>query len=297
MTEDSSIRTDRPEAPRSAGRSSKAVLAIAAMTLAALACTCGLIPSTQEILSRVELPDSEELFEAVGTVESFAQDNGTEFPTRATSTPRSDAAVSGGNPLPALIDQGRVEVENVQSNEEGQTQGPLLTVQLTNPESGEVVVDVPCGLIFHPGSEDDQRMMVIQPASAELSAFGTAQVSPYVICIDSGKDAPDLAAIYRVGVMAEGELLKIAECICEEDLSDELSAEAGFDQFGVQFAVWAVSDGEPLSMFSGEDMPEGGAVDDMFGEEFGDMFAGLEQLFIAPAQEWLDRCGIEIQSE
>lgn len=298
MTHDSSTMAERGgDTPRSAAHSSRTILAIAAMALVALACTCGLIPSTEEILSRVEFPESEELLEAMETVESFGGTDGTESSAGATSTPRSGSAVSAGNPLPALIDQGLVEVESVQSNEGGQTQGPILTVQLTNLESGEVVVDVPCGLIFHPGSEEDQRMMVIQPASGELSASGTTQISPYVICIDSGKDAPDLNAIYQVGVMAEGDLLKIAQCICQEELSDDLDAQAGFDQFGIQFAVWAVSDGEPLMSFTGEGMPEGGAADDLFGEEFGDMFAELEQLFLAPAQEWLDRCGIELESE
>lgn len=297
MRESSLPATGQPERARSMLLRTNTVLFLSSLALAALACTCGLIPSTQEILSRVEFPENEELSGAMETVESFGDTDATESSTGATSTPRSGSAVSGGNPLPALIDQGRVEVETVQSNEGGQTQGPILTVQLTNLESGEVVVDVPCGLIFHPGSEEDQRMMVIQPASGELSASGTTQISPYVICIDSGKDAPDLNATYQVGVMAEGDLLKIAQCICQEELSDEFDAQAGFDQFGVQFAVWAVSDGEPLTSFTGEGMPEGGAADDMFGEEFGDMFAELEQFFLAPAQEWLDRCGIELESE
>lgn len=270
-------------------RRPKAVLAISVLALAALACTCGLIPSASELLSGVDLPESGELIEAVESAESFAgsASNGTQAGPTATRRPAGSAA--GGSPLPALMDEGRITVEDINANEDGQTQGPILTVQITNLETGEVIVDVPCGLIFHPGSDQDQRMMVIQPASAELTGAGSAQVSPYVICIDASKAAPDLGATYQVGVMAEGELLKMAECLCDYEL------EAGFEQVGVQFAVWAVSGGSSLDAFLSEDRAEGGAADDLFGDELGDMFAELEQLFVAPAQEWLDRCGIELE--
>lgn len=284
-----------PTQPEPAFKRRKVEVFVSLLALAALACTCGLLPSFNDLLSDADLPDAEGLIESLSTSESSGPEGPEVEPTR----PATQAADQSDDPLPGpglplLIEQGAVSMESVQANTSGQTQGPILTVQLTNLESGEVVADVPCGLIFEPISGDIQRMMVIQPGSAALPGSGQAELSPYVICIDADKSAPEAGATYQIGRMAAGELLKMAECLCEYELGDEVSLESGFDQFGVQFAVWAVSGGGSLNSFF-EGLPEGGAVDDFLGEEGNELLSQLEMLMIAPAEQWLERCDIQLE--
>jgi hypothetical protein len=141
--------------------------------------------------------------------------------------------------------------------------------------------------------------MVIQEASDSLQPGEEATLTPYVVCIDSSSAIPELGSTYSIGVMATGDLLKLAECICEETLADiELDPLAFTDQFGLQFAVWTVSDGLSFEeMF--EDMEEaGGALGEIgaedFTEEMEDLFGGIMEMFQGVGQDWLEKCQIEI---
>jgi len=146
--------------------------------------------------------------------------------------------------------------------------------------------------------------MVIQPAEAVLPAGGEGELQPYVICIDADRAGPSVGSSYALGVMAAGDLLKLAECICQEDLT-AMEESMDFDSiFGLQMAVWQVSGGVPdfQSMFD-QVSEEGGALGGLVGEELGDLGMDLQQLadlmdelFGASVQEWLDKCDIQPQS-
>jgi hypothetical protein len=203
------------------------------------------------------------------------------------------------------VQQGSVQldeavIEHVESISEDETSGWILTVLATNPTSDEIVVTIPCGLIFEPGPEsDEQRLMVVQEASATLLPGENAALTPYVVCIDSSNAIPGTGSTYHVGVMATGDLLKLAQCVCNETLADyEMDPMAFMDQFGLQFAVWSVSDELSFEdMF--EDMEEaGGALGEIgaedFGEELGGLLGGVREMFQGFGQEWLEKCQIEI---
>jgi hypothetical protein len=100
--------------------------------------------------------------------------------------------------------------------------------------------------------------------------------------------------------MATGDLLKLAQCICNETLADiEVDPTAFFDQFGLQFAIWTVSDGLSFDeMFEDMEEAEGalgqiGTVD--FGEGLEDLLGGITSILQAGGQEWLEKCDIEIK--
>jgi hypothetical protein len=208
-----------------------------------------------------------------------------------TAEPSGEDAQSPG--LPALLVDGGIE-----ANADGETQGPILTVQLTNPENQEVLIEIPCGLIFAPETAaDEQRLMSIQPASAVVPGGGTSQIEPYVICIDASRAAPSLGTTYEVGEMASGDLLKLAECVCQEDLSASDEMDLGFGSVGVQFAVWAVSSDMNFEEMLADEGGGEGALDDVLGEQGGELLGLMQDLLLAPAQEWLDRCGIEVQAK
>lgn len=252
------------------------VLTLFVAVLATLACTCGNLLDPTQLVRAVAPAEIVEDLEAFETVQ--APGNG---------------AVDGAA-LPDLLESGSLELESIGTTEAGETQGPILSLQLVNPTSGELIVEIPCGLIFQPKESGDQRMMTIQLASAMVPAGGSVQLSPYVVCIDPESAAPSSASTYEVGLMAQSDLLKLAECICDEPLEDNLSAEAGFETIGIQLAVWAVSSGQPL-----DDIISGGFGDDsaaggVMGEEMGGLFEGMMEMVLAPARQVLERCQVTI---
>lgn len=273
-------------------RRRKLHLALGFLSLAALACTCTALGSPGELFGGL-LP--EEVDEAVEGARATLAEPTEEEEVPPTDRPEPSPQAETAPGLPGLLAAGRVASEGVEANSEGQIQGPILTVQLTNPESEEVVVEVPCGLIFRPETaEDEQRLMSIQPASTTLSGDGSAQVEPYVICIDADRAAPSLGTAYEVGEMASGDLLKLAECLCEEELA---GSTFGMEQMGVQFAVWSVSSGMSMEeMLTGGGEGEG-ALGEFLGEEGEELFGMMQEMFVAPAQEILERCDIELEQK
>ena len=201
---------------------------------------------------------------------------------------------------PEFLQLGEAVLDGVVSTSEGETEGRILTVQISNPGNDEVLVTIPCGLIFKPEpSSDEQQLMVIQQASATIPSGESANLTPYVICVESSKAVPGTGSTYQVGVMATGDLLKFAQCICDETLVDiETDPLAAMDQLGLQFSVWMVSDG--LSM---DEMIEGmedaeGALGQIgvtgLPEGMEDLVGGVMEMFQGFGQEWLEKCDIEI---
>ena len=201
---------------------------------------------------------------------------------------------------PAFLQIGEAVLDSVVSTSEGETEGRILTVQITNPGNDEVLVTIPCGLIFKPEpGRDEQQLMVIQQASATIPPGESANLTPYVICVESSKAVPESGSTYQVGVMATGDLLKLAQCICNETLVDiETYPIAAMDQLGLQFYVWMVSDGLSMDeMIEGMEEAEGalgqiGATGLPEGME--DLFSGLMEMFQDFGQDWLEKCDIEI---
>jgi hypothetical protein len=163
-------------------------------------------------------------------------------------------------------------------------------------KSGEAFVQFPCGLILEPeeGSGDLQRLMVIQDDGLSVPAGVSAEFSPYVICIDAGAGIPAFQAGYRVGTIAEGELLKLAECICERKLVSEDEDPLAYlgEQIGLQFAVWQVSGGLLPEELVDQLDQGGGAMDD-FSELF-EMFEAMGEM-VPDYVDWIETCGVKIE--
>jgi hypothetical protein len=221
------------------------------------------------------------------------------------ASPPDEMDTPESEPIPEPIGQGADQlgealVERVESTSDDETYGEILTVYVTNPTTAEIVVTIPCGLIFEPGpGSEEQRLMVIQEASASLQPGEETTLTPYVICIDSSRDVPDDGSTYQIGVTASGDLLKLAQCICAETLEDiETDPLAFMDVFGLQFAVWSVSDGLSFDEMLDSMEEAGGALGEVgaaeFPEEIGDLVGGVMEMFQGGGQEWLEKCQIEI---
>ncbi len=203
--------------------------------------------------------------------------------------PATNGGTTPGEITPSAIgvgfDLGGATLEGVTSTAEGFTAGQILTVAVTNPGNDPVKVTIPCGLIFNPPTgSGEQMLMVVQGVVEDIPAGGTAELKPYVVCIESSAHAPGEGSAYQVGTMTEGKLLNLADCFCREKLNPDVTA---FQEIlGVQFATWMVAD--DLNMDELTSDPGEGASGEMM-EAFGSMM----DTFTKPAQQWLDKCGIE----
>ena len=172
------------------------------------------------------------------------------------------------------------------------TQGQLLEVVITNHSGEEISFEIPAGLVFAPEDEGDQDLMVLDAVVVELDPGETITFEPYVICIESSDSAPSQTSVYTIDRMETGELLNFADCVDQEG-DGHLSA----DDFGLQFAVWRVADGDDFLQIS--ELPEdptGAMGDIMENWESTGMLEAMQNMWQMYSQEWLDRCQISSEN-
>ena len=203
-----------------------------------------------------------------------------------TPSPAVAAALSGAD-LSGQVGRGDLTLVDITAN--GDIAGPGVEVAIRNPGPEDVHVVIPCGFVFTPDDSGDQRLMVVQEASATIPAGGEGALSAYVVCIDSGSAAPSGGAGYGLGSMQSGDLLRLAQCACGEDLGGSADPLAGM---GVMTAGWMISNGQSFSDMMTSDSE--GAINQVFGGGGAEAFAGMLSFLEEPANEWLDRCGIEL---
>ena len=159
--------------------------------------------------------------------------------------------------------------------------GPIISLQVTNPGTQQVLTTIPCGLVFVPDDNTLQRLMVLQAYSATVSAGGSATLTPYVACIDDSKHAPATGATYTIGNFATADLLKLATCVCTQPLT--FKTDVG-RELGLQVAIWHTAD----SQFPGN----------ITSSPFGPAIQPFLKIGLATANGWLTSCGwpaIQIQ--
>jgi low density lipoprotein receptor-related protein 5/6 len=178
-------------------------------------------------------------------------------------------------------------------------------VGLENPSGialefvGDVFVRIPCGTVFEPsddGEDSPQRLMVIQEASTLVPAGGQAELYPYVICIDSNRGLPGRSTEYQIKAPVSGDLYKLADCICDENLvSEEEDPMLNMgQQAGLQLSVWQVSGGLDFDELMAE-AESAGAGDSALGS-YSELIQMSQEIFSTLPQyvDWLEMCQIEL---
>ena len=171
--------------------------------------------------------------------------------------------------LQDLIEQNIISIAGVTANGFFGSGFETFSVLVKNDHATPVIITIPCGFVFTPAAEDKQPMMVVQEVSAEAAPGETVELSPTVVCIDSGAAIPEAGDIYTFGALESGKLLQLAECLCESP--DTLN-----DPMGVQFAVWQVSnpsEGGDLNDYSGEAFEA--LLGEILGEDIPPEMAGI----------------------
>ena len=147
-----------------------------------------------------------------------------------------------------------------------------------------ITTTIPCGFIFEPDDPTDQRLMVVQPVTAVVPAGDEATLTVYVVCVDSSKEPPDDGATYAPGSMQSGDLLKLAQCACRENLAGSLNP---FEGMGVMIAGWMISEGRSFAGCRPR-TAKGRRV----GRAASKAAAGMLEKFEASSTGWFDRCSI-----
>jgi hypothetical protein len=195
-----------------------------------------------------------------------------------------------GTEFGELLASGDLVIGGITANSDYDTVGTILTVQFTNTSNGEIIITLPCGLVFVPTGSDEQELMMIQPMDIELAAGETAEFTPYVVCIEMAAPAPQTNSVYSIGYLSADDLLTFAECICGVQLSSD---NASMDAMGVQFAAWSVATGGDIMGIIEE---EGGSfMEYMEGIEASEMLEMVTQMMDMFGGQWLDRCGITLE--
>jgi hypothetical protein len=265
----------QPQAPKKSKLGTPAILAIACLGLV-LVCACACIVVAllaPSFVRNLGLPGLE------GALEQYLP---------SMSAGPSDSGTGGAIELQEGLASGALALEAIGATQ-SQPFGPIVGIEVTNYLDEVVRVAVPCGTILLPQDPDQQRLMVVQPAVIPVAPGETADLTAYVVCIDSDKAVPEAGSAYDLGQPAQATLAKFAACVCGEDLNRSLSPLAGWD---VQLAAWMVADDATLDDLLGQGADASGALGELFGGEFGQQMQGMLDLLTKPAQEWLDRCQV-----
>ncbi|MCB0519026.1 MAG: hypothetical protein H6577_00925 [Lewinellaceae bacterium] len=115
--------------------------------------------------------------------------------------------------------------------------GESLKLKLVNKSKKQLTVLVAAGQVFEAGDSSLQNLMVAKEEMFMVEAGRTRTANLSGLCIEASDGSPGEGSGFSLGKMAEGNLLKMARYLSDNNLHTNPAA---------QFAVWAVSDAERL---------------------------------------------------
>jgi hypothetical protein len=136
-----------------------------------------------------------------------------------------------------LIDAVKKGLVAVTVSGTGGHSGECLQLSLQNKAKKKLEVRVPAGQIFVAGDSSLQNLMVVKEQTFFVENGGTSLGKLFGFCIEASDGSPGDQSIFKMGKLAEGNLLKMAKYLNDNKLQEHSSA---------QFAVWAVTDAERL---------------------------------------------------
>lgn len=121
------------------------------------------------------------------------------------------------------------------------TAGALISATLRNDSREYRNFSLSCGYTFYPEKNKRiQQMILIQPLEFSMEPLGWLTVNPVTVCIEPDKEVPANGEYYVFGPMAEGDLKKLADCVCQTQISPD-DTNTLFTQ---QLAFWMVAAGK-----------------------------------------------------
>lgn len=115
--------------------------------------------------------------------------------------------------------------------------GECLKLELKNISKKKLQLKVPAGQVFVASDTSLQNLMVSKEENFTVESGKLADSKLHGFCVEASDGAPSQQSIFKIGKMADGNLLQMAKYLNDNKLYDHPSA---------QYAVWAVSDAERL---------------------------------------------------
>lgn len=126
---------------------------------------------------------------------------------------------------------------SISAEGEGGHSGECLKLNLKNKSKKKLEVRVPAGQIFEAGDSSLQNLMVSKEESFLVESGATRIGKLFGFCIEASDGSPGGGTIFKIGKLADGNLLKMAKYLNDNKLHQHPSA---------QYAVWAVTDADRL---------------------------------------------------
>ena len=136
-----------------------------------------------------------------------------------------------------IADAVRKGYLSVSAEGAGGHDGECLKLNLKNKSKKKLEVRVPAGQIFEAGDSSLQNLMVSKEESFFVESGASRIAKLFGFCIEANDGSPGENSIFKMGKLAEGNLLKMAKYLSDNHLHQNPSA---------QYAVWAVTDADRL---------------------------------------------------
>ena len=115
--------------------------------------------------------------------------------------------------------------------------GECLQLHFKNKSKKKLEVRVPAGQVFEAGDSSLQNLMVVKEESFLVESGASRVGKLFGFCIEASDGSPGDGSVFKLGKLAEGNLLKMAKYLNDNKLHEHPSA---------QYAVWAVTDADRL---------------------------------------------------
>lgn len=147
--------------------------------------------------------------------------------------------------LKTALEKEQIEVKVIGNEDSPHYYQPII-LELTNLTSKPLNIALKAGQIFNAADPDIQDIIVTQDEMIALQGGQNLNKAVFGMCIEEFNGAPSSTDIYTLGDTAEGDLKILAERINNEKA------------FGIaaQQALWAVTDGRPLSEIESVNLTE-----------------------------------------
>jgi hypothetical protein len=121
------------------------------------------------------------------------------------------------------------------------TAGKLISAMFRNDSREYRNFSLTCGYTFSPKNNNKiQQMILIQSLEFSMEPLGWLTVNPVTVCTEPDKEVPAYGEYYVFGPMAEGDLKKLADCVCKSVISPD----DNITLFTQQLAFWMVAWGK-----------------------------------------------------
>jgi len=118
----------------------------------------------------------------------------------------------------------------------------IINVKNLKTKSQNIVVEP--GLLFIADDDPNQNFIVTKQERFVLEASANKDIQIHAMCIEHYDSAPQEASTYKIGKMAEGKLLELAQL---------LNTNQWFDKSEAQIAVWCIANNNDISNIIGAD--------------------------------------------